>query len=285
MTSRTRAAAPLLAAALAVLAAPPVRAAAAADAVPWTAAPVPGAKGGGGGGHGAQEGRSSFYLEGAPGTVLEDKLSVRNPGDRRLSVELRGTGPWISLAARRVDVPPRTRADVPLTVTVPAGTPPGDHSAAVAVSGGGRWVRVPMAVRVGGPALSALSVEHVRVSGTGRGAVIRYALVNRGNTALAPRLTIRAEGLFGELLSRPATGVPARLPPGESVRLEERWPDAPRLDRVAVRVTATAPDGTRAAASASYAPLPWLGPALAGLGALAALGAARWLLRRRRSRS
>ncbi|MEX2985853.1 hypothetical protein [Streptomyces sp. C36] len=280
MTPRTRAAAPLLAA-LAVLAAPPVPAA--ADAAPWTAAPVPGAKGGGGGGRGPQESRSAFYLEGTPGTVLEDKLSVRNPGDRPHTVELRGTGPWISLAARRVDVPPRTRADVPLTVTVPAGTPPGDHSAAVVVSGGGRWVRVPMAVRVGGPALSALSVEHVRVSGTGRSAVIRYALVNRGNTALAPRLTIRAEGLFGELLSRPASGVPDRLPPGRSVRLEERWPGAPRLDRAAVRVTATAPDGTRAAASGSYAPLPWLGPALAGLGALAAAAVARRLLRRRGS--
>ncbi|MFI9203367.1 hypothetical protein [Streptomyces sp. NPDC053048] len=271
MTSRTRAAA-ALSAALALLAPAPAAAGAAADAPPWTAAPAPG-------------GRSSFYLEGAPGTVLEDKLSVLNPGDRPRTVELRGTGPWISLAARRVDLPPRTRADVPLTVTVPAGTAPGGHSAAVVVSGDGRLVRVPMAVRVSGPALSALSVERVRVSGTGRNTVIRYALVNRGNTALAPRLTLRAEGLFGEVLRRPATRTPGELPPGGSVRLAERWPDAPRLDRVEVSVTATAPDGTRASATGAYTPLPWLGPALTGLGGLAAAGVAvRWV-RRRRARS
>ncbi|MEU4210313.1 hypothetical protein AB0F13_10015 [Streptomyces sp. NPDC026206] len=278
MTPRTRTAALCAALALLVLSAAPGTAA--ADAAPWTAAPAPGGRKGP-----TADDRPAFYLEGAPGTVLEDKLSVVNPGDRPRTVELHGTGPWISLAVPRVDVPPRTRADVPLTVTVPAGVGPGDHAAAVVAAGEGRLVRVPMTVRVGGPALSALSVEHVRVSGTGRGAVIRYALVNRGNTALAPRLDIRAVGLFGEVLRRPATGVPAELAPGGSVRLAQKWPDAPRLDRVTVRVTATTSDGTHAAASGSYAPLPWLGPALAVSGALAAAGAAVRLVRRRRARS
>ncbi|MFF4158502.1 hypothetical protein [Streptomyces sp. NPDC001678] len=256
-----------------------------ADSRPsWTAAPAPGGRKAP-----TAEDRSSFYLEGAPGSVLEDKLTVVNPGDRRLTVELSGSDPWISLAAGRVSVPPRTRADVPLTVTVPAGSAPGDRSAAVTASGDGRRVRVSMAVRVAGTAFAALSVEHVRVSGTGRDAVIHYALVNRGNTTLAPRLTIRAEGLFGQVLSRQAAGVPTALAPGESVRLAERWPEAPRLDRVAVRVTATTPDGTRAAASGSYTPLPWLRPALGAAAGLVAAGAVvrrvRRLRRRRAARS
>ncbi|MCA6093648.1 hypothetical protein LE181_15955 [Streptomyces sp. SCA3-4] len=279
MTSRTRAAA-LSAVLLVLLTLPAAPGAAAADASPWTAYPAPaGAKAP------TPEDRSAFYLEGAPGAVLQDKLSVANAGDRPRTIGLRATGPWVSLATARVTVPPRTRADVPLTVTVPAGTTPGRHAAAVMATGEGRLLRVPLAVRVGGPALSALSVEHVRVSGAGGAAVIRYSLVNRGNTTLAPRLALRAEGLFGEVLRRPAYGVPAELPPGRSVRLTEKWPDAPRLDRVRVRITATTPDGIRAAASGSYAPLPWLGPALAAAVALAAAGAAVRLLRRRKARS
>ncbi|MFI1972923.1 hypothetical protein BLA24_16185 [Streptomyces cinnamoneus] len=284
-----RARTPALAAvsvALALLGPPaPARA---AGTGPWTAAPAAGtadARRAGDGGAPAAGGRASFYVEGAPGTVSEDRLSVVNPGERPQTVELRATGPWISLAAPRVSVPPRTRADVPLTVAVPAGQPPGAHLAAVVATAPGREVRVPVAVRVSGPALSALSVEHLRVTGAGRGTEIHYALVNRGNTTLAPRLAIRGEGLFGEVLRTAPRTAPAELPPGARVRLTERWPDAPRLDRVRIGVTATAPDGTRAAASATYAPLPWLPPVLAGAGGLAVAALAVRLLRRRRARS
>lgn len=274
-TSCTRAAVTAAVAALCALSAAP----ATADTRPWSVAPAPG----GTRGPGAED-RSSFFLQGGPGTVIEDRLTVVNPGDRPRTVALRGTGPWIALAERRVTVPPRTRADVPLTVTVPAGSAPGDHHAAVVATGDGLRVRVPMAVRVSGPALPALTVEHVRVTRTGGAAVIRYALVNRGNTTLAPRLTIRAKGHFGEVLHRVARGVPAALAPGSSVRLTEKWPDAPRLDPVEVRITAQAPGAAPASASGSYTPLPWLVPALlAGLG-LAGAGAVGGLLVRRRGR-
>ncbi|MFD0383735.1 hypothetical protein ACFQ2B_19480 [Streptomyces stramineus] len=228
--------------------------------------------------------RSAFYLEGRAGTVLEDKLTVVNPADRPRTLGLRAVGPWLALATRRVTVPPRTRADMPFTVTVPDGARPGGHSGAVVVTGEGRDVRLPVALRVtGGPALPALAVENVRVSGAGGGAVIRYALVNRGNTALAPRLTIRADGLFGEVLRRPGSGAPAELAPGRSVRLTEKWPDAPRLDAVRVHVTATAPGAARATASGSYTPLPWILPTLGG--AAVALVAAGLAVRRRRGRA
>ncbi|MET9642011.1 hypothetical protein ACFZB6_03105 [Streptomyces syringium] len=275
MPSRTTCIRAATVAALCALSAAP----AVADPRPWSAAPAPG----GTRGPGAED-RSSFFLEGGPGTVIEDRLTVVNPGDRARTVALRGTGPWIALAEWRVRVPPRTRADVPLTVTVPAGTAPGDHHAAVVATGDGLRVRVPMAVRVSGSALPALTVEHVRVSGAGGSAVIRYALVNRGNTTLAPRLTIRAKGHFGEVLHRVARDVPAALAPGGSVRLTERWPDAPRLEPVEVRITAQAPGAAPATASGSYTPLPWLVPAVpAGLG-LAVAGVAGRLLVRRRGR-
>ncbi|WP_116212129.1 hypothetical protein [Streptomyces olivoreticuli] len=251
-----------------------------AGAKPWTTAPAPAGKGAP-----RPDDRSSFYLEGDPGTVFEDKLSLVNPGDTARSLDVHGDGPWIALAARRVRIPARTRADVPFTVAVPSAAEPGDHSGALVVSGEGRQVRVRLGLRVtGAPALRALAVEHVRVGREGGGAVIRYALVNRGNTVLSPRLAIRADGLFGTVLRRTAAGVPTELAPGRSVRLTERWPDAPRLDSVRVHLTATAPGAARATASGSYTPLVWVLPVLGGF-ALALAAATVLLVRRfRRAR-
>ncbi|WP_079110762.1 hypothetical protein [Streptomyces roseifaciens] len=251
---------------------------AADDDRPWSAAPAPAGTEAPG-----PDDRASFYLEGAPGTVFTDKLSVVNPADRERSFALRGAGTWISFPRQQVRVPARTRANVPVRVTVPGDAEPGDHSGAVVVSGEGREVRVRLALRVsGGPALPALAVENVRVSGAGTGgAVIRYALVNRGNRTLTPRLAIRADGVFGTVLRRTVADAPAELAPGRVVRRVERWPDAPRLDSVTVRVTAVAEGGVRASGSGSYTPVRWVLPVGGGV-VLALAGGAVVLVRRRR---
>ncbi|MFK8909975.1 hypothetical protein [Streptomyces sp. YS-3] len=242
----------------------------------WSAAPVS-----------AGGGRPYFYLEGAPGSVLEDRLSLTNPTGRPLTLRLRGTaatgtgtgtGAWITPAAAEVRIPPRTRAEVPFTVTVPVGAPPGGHTAALVASGGGRQARVPVRVRVAGPVLAALTVEDVTLD---RGnSLIRYALVNRGNTTLAPSLAVRADGLWGRRLRRPARPLPVALPPGGRAELTEPW-HPPALDRVEVRLTVTAPGAARGEATATAAFVPW-GP-VAGAGCAAAgAGAALWIRRRRR---
>lgn len=260
-----------------LLCASAVPAAAAADDRPWSAAPAPAGTEAPG-----PDDRASFYLEGAPGTVFTDKLSVVNPADRERSFTLRGAGPWISLARQQVRVPARTRANVPLRVTVPGDAEPGDHPGAVVVSAEGREVRVRLALRVSGaPALPALAVENVRVSGAGAGggAVIRYALVNRGNRALTPRLALRADGVFGTVLRRAVADPPGELAPGRVVRRVERWPDAPRLDSVTVRVTAVAEGGVRAGGSGAYTPVRWVGPVGGGV-VLVLAGGAVVLVRR-----
>ncbi|QLE72353.1 hypothetical protein FGW37_12755 [Streptomyces rectiverticillatus] len=259
-----------------LLCASAVPAALAADDRPWSAAPAPAGTEAPG-----SDDRASFYLEGAPGTVFTDKLSVVNPAERERSFTLRGAGPWISLARQQVRVPARTRANVPVRVTVPGDAEPGDHSGAVVVSGEGREVRVRLALRVsGGPPLPALAVENVRVSGAGTdGAVIRYALVNRGNRTLTPRLAIRADGVFGTVLRRTVADAPAELAPGRVVQRVERWPDAPRLDSVTVRVTATAEGGVRAGGSGSYTPVRWVLPVGGGV-VLVLVGGAVVLVRR-----
>ncbi|MFI0733044.1 hypothetical protein ACH4S9_29170 [Streptomyces sp. NPDC021225] len=288
MPSRIRAAwtvAAVPALATALLAAAPLTAPATAAGPDWSARPAAG----GAGGPGADD-RPYFYLEGGPGSALRDRLSVVNHGKRPRTVQLRAAdaasdGAWIALAAKRVTVPARTRADVPFTLTVPPETPPGDHPGAIVVSGGGHEVRVPVYLRVGGRTLAALSVEDMKVVKADGGAAIHYALVNRGNTVLTPRLAVRADGLLGEVLRRDARTLPVRLAPGRRVRLTEKWPGAPALDSVDVTLTVTAAGGAHASASADYTAVPRgvvAGAAAVGLGA--AGGGSAWLLLRRRGR-
>ncbi|WP_328910544.1 DUF916 domain-containing protein [Streptomyces sp. NBC_00234] len=258
----------------------------------WSAGPT------GGGARPSDGGRPYFYLEGAPGTVLEDRLSVANPGRTEITVRLRGadayntegggfavrgakrstgTGSWLRLASREVTVPPRTRAEVPFAVTVPPGATPGDHPGAVLAVSGGREVGVRVHLRVSGPTLAALTVEDVSLSGR----TIRYALVNRGNAALVPRLAVTADGLTGAFPRRQARTLPLELLPGQRVELTEPWPDAPALDRVTVRLSVTAAGGARGEASAAAVYVPWAPLTGGALAVLAAAGAGAYAWRRR----
>ncbi|MFF8379912.1 hypothetical protein ACF07V_27715 [Streptomyces sp. NPDC015661] len=247
----------------AVAAAPP-------GAREWTAAPA--------------AGRPYAYLEGPAGSVLQDTLSVTNPGTAPLTVRLTGQGAPVSFAARSVTVPARTRADVPFAVTVTADTPPGEHRGTVRAVAAGREVSVDLRLRVSGPHLAALTVEDVHLDDTT--GTVRYTLVNRGTTVLAPRLAVRAEGLLGTVLDRPDRPLPLTLRPGERATRTEAWPDPPALDSVTVRLTATAPGAAPATARAEAAFAS--GPALtgaAGLLVVAAAGAGYAVRRRGKSRT
>lgn len=259
---------PLLGAAPATAAADPPRPAKRpAGAAGWSLAPAGG-------------GRPSFYAEGTPGAALRDTVSVTNRSARPVTVRLRGTGLRVGFAETGVRVPARTRADVPFTLAVPAGAAPGDRPGAiVARDGHGRTATVRIRLRVGGPALSALTVENPAVHADR----ITYELVNRGTTVLEPRLAVRADGVFGRVLDRAPRTLPVRLAPGRRLRLSEPWPDRPALDAVDVRLTVTAPGGARATAEASVRFVPW-GALGAGAATVAAGAAAALVVRRRRRR-
>ncbi|MFE6907904.1 hypothetical protein [Streptomyces erythrochromogenes] len=280
---------------------------AAADEPGWTAEPAAGTAAARPGGA-----RPYFYLEGAPAAVLEDRLALTNTTDRERTVTLRGAAvrntvdgalavrpaapapgagdaaSWFSFGAgATVKIPPRTRAVVPFTVTVPPAAPPGDHPAAVIATEAGREAGVRVHLRVSGPTLAALTVEDVTVRGRGAAAVVAYALVNRGNVALAPRPALRAEGAFGEVPGRGPRAEPVELLPGQRVELTEPWPGAPVLDRVRVTVTVAVPGGPEAAASATAWCVPWRAAGWTGLGLLGLGGttlAALLLVRGRRPR-
>ncbi|MEU2660238.1 hypothetical protein ABZ615_33585 [Streptomyces sp. NPDC007325] len=233
----------------------------------WTAAPA--------------AGRPYAYLEGPAGSVLQDTLSVTNPGPRPLTVTLTGEGPAaVAFAARTVTVPARTRADVPFAVTVAAATPPGEHRGTVRAAAGDRRTTVDLRLKVSGPRLAALTVEDARVDrATG---TLHYTLVNRGSTVLdRPRLAVRADGLLGTVLDRPERALPLSLRPGERAARTEPWPGRPALDSVTVRLTATAPGATPATAVAE-AVLATGPAAVSAAGALLAVaGGAAYAIRRR----
>ncbi|MFJ4522822.1 hypothetical protein ACIP4Y_18025 [Streptomyces sp. NPDC088810] len=212
-------------------------------------------------------GRPAFCAEGAPGAVLQDTVAVTNRGRTPLTVRLRGTGVPAALAraARAaLTVPARARAEVPLTVTVPRGAAPGDHTGAIlARDAYGRTATAPVRLRVGGPAPAALTVEHLAVH-TGR---ITYEPVDRGTTVHVPTLAVRADGLFGPL-----------LPPGARRAHTEPWPGRPALDEVRVRLTVTAPGGAHDSGSTWATYVPWSAPAGTAGGAAAVTA----VIRRRR---
>ncbi|MDF3293734.1 hypothetical protein [Streptomyces silvisoli] len=243
--------------------------------------------------------RPYFYLETGPGTVARDTVSVANPSDRpgrftlygadarltahggfavRDAADSTDSGTWTRFASSSVQVPARTCADIPFTITVPGTAPPGDHPAAIVIEDGtGRRTIVPVRLRVTGRALAALGVEDVTVARTAHGTEIRYVVVNRGNTPLTPSVAVRADGPLGTSLRRPARPLGV-LPPGRRVQLAEPWPHPPALDRDRIRVTATA-GGTTAVGTASYATVPWA--LLGGVCVAGGCAAAALLVRRR----
>lgn len=286
----------LLAGAALLLGAP----SAVADEPGWTAEPAAGRSAG--------AVRPYFYLAGPSGSVLEDRLALTNTTDRERTLTLRGAdadnaadgalavrparrstdaGSWLSFgASATVRIPPRTRAVVPFTVSVPPATPPGDHPAAIVATEAGREVGVRVHLRVGGPTLAALTVENVSVRGKGAATRVAYTLVNRGNVTLAPELALHARGRFGEVPGRAAHALPVELLPGRRVELTEPWPGAPVFDQVRLTLTVTAPGGTRATAGASEWFVPWGLAGRTGLGLLvlgATTAAALLLVRTRRT--
>ncbi|MFD3697056.1 WxL protein peptidoglycan domain-containing protein [Streptomyces sp. NPDC058646] len=221
-------------------------------------------------------------------------------------------GTWIALppeAADTVTVPAKGRKDIPFTVKVPADATPGDHVGGIvalgtAVEGVQQEGKVRVGVkrsvgarihfRVPGPVTPGLSVEDVRVSRSApllpwvrdARATVSYALVNRGNVVVEPKVTISAEGLFGRrVLDRPARELKLVLLPGQRVELTEPWPDAPQLDRVTVEIGAGAnahPDLV-SRAEAEFVAVPW--PAAGAALVLAGVALALRVLRRRRRRT
>jgi hypothetical protein len=270
--------------------------------------------------------RQYFYLESAPGRTLADHVSVVNlttqpksfrlyaadayntPRDggfalRTEGQRMTGVGAWVKLDATSLTVPPRTRADIPFSLTIPMTAEPGDHPGAIVAietdveattQQGGLAVGIKRAVgarvylHVTGQAVPALSVDDVTVQrsaplapglGASRG-TLHYTLTNHGNVTLHPTVEVSETGWFGSVYHRPPTRSGIDLLPGQSVQLTLALPGPPQFDDVSVTVKAS--DGaTVAQGQGGYLAVPWLVVAVVAL-LVVALAVWLWLRAKRR---
>ncbi|WP_042375326.1 COG1470 family protein [Streptacidiphilus neutrinimicus] len=289
----------LLAVAGLLLAVLPAATASAADNGSWAVFPTPPA----GTATPGPGDRQYFYLESAPGRTLSDHVSVVNlttqpksfrlyaadayntPRDggfalRTEGQRMTGVGAWAKPNVTSLTVPPRTRADIPFSLTIPTTAEPGDHPGAIVAietdveattQQGGLAVGIERAVgariylHVTGHAVPALSVDAVSVQhsaplvpgfGANRG-TLHYTLTNHGNVTLHPSVEVSETGWFGSVYHRPPTGSGIELLPGQSVQLTLALPAQPQFGGVSVTVKAS-DGGTAAQGQGGYLAVPWL---------------------------
>ena len=213
--------------------------------------------------------RDWFEYQLRPGQTLRDLVSVSNltdhpmtfaiyPSDAyntprdgtfalRLQKEASGdAGTWINLGYQNLEVPAKSRADLPFEIDIPADASPGDHAAGIiaedtsppdpATQGQGvniqRRVGTRVYIRVAGPLQPSLQVTQIGVKKTqallppftGRGhATVAYEVTNTGNVRLQGQSTLRIKGLFGRVLKTYApVDLPELLPHGSVVVTADR---------------------------------------------------------------
>lgn len=234
---------------------------------------------------------------------------------RQFTDKMKGVGLWLKVANGQdtLTIQPQTRVAVPFTITIPADATPGDwvggimalNPDAIGQQTQGQ-LKVDLKMQVGariylnvkGPRLPAMDIRDVRVQrDTGfsqffgsSDAEVHYKVVNKGNVIIRPVTDIKATGIFGRTLldkKHDPTKAGPEIFPGQEVELVVKWHDAPLLDRVNFKVSATSDtqDGGQPLAdseSVSYTAVPW--PALLTLAILLIAGSVAWQLLRNRKR-
>ena len=260
-----------------------------------------------------------------PGETIEDSVTVWNYGNVQLTFKIYATdafnnadgafdllpgdkqpkdaGTWAQLPQRFITVPPGTRIDLPIRITVPGDAAPGDHSGAILATNeaegkgpDGKTVTLDrrtgtrLYVRVNGPLDPALAVTRTRAVYHGaldprRGSLdVRYIVRNVGNVRLGAQQSVELNGLFGRTMQRATPRAIQELLPGNEVEVVQHFKGVTAALRVSadITLTPTAPAGTDSGAlsptnrSARTWAFPWLLLAVA-----IALGVLVHVLRRR----
>lgn len=173
----------------------------------------------------------------------------------------RGVGSWVKLrfldSKHSVNLPARSRIDIPFDLVTPRGAEPGDHAGAIIVSfttkskdARGNPINVENRVasrvyaRVSGPLHPRLEATDVHASygqptnpvGEGR-AGVSFTLRNTGNVRLAVHNDAQLHGLFGRSYSA-AMDFP-EIMPGDQIRVTLPSTSVPPLLRFTTDLTVT----------------------------------------------
>jgi hypothetical protein len=238
----------------------------------------------------------SFVVYGADAynTARNGGFAIRTRDDQQKDL-----GSWVRSEVTAVEVPARTSADIPFTITVPANATPGDHvggivameaTASSSAQADGATVNIRRAVaarvylRVAGAVVPGLGVPQLTVDvaapllpTTTRGE-IGYTVANVGNVHLVPSAEVTATGLFGHRITLTGATPASDMIPGArgtfAMTAAGIWP----LDVVTTTVAVRADGDVFAQRSART--LVVSRTAVALLAALVV--AAGWLIRRRR---
>jgi len=240
----------------------------------------------------------TFKLYGADAynTEQDGFFALRNHGEKMTDI-----GRWAKPLISQVTVHGRTQVDVPVTIKIPRNASPGDHIGGIVAMnakiesagdsdssvdvGIQRAVAARVYLRVSGPTTPALEVSDVELehdrgifpwTGSGKGTVT-YTLRNTGNIRLTPTAALTLSGMFGEIESLDAEGLPELLP-GQEVTLSEAVSSVPAFGRVTTDVEVTTAEGPESSGSTTTWLVPWPGLVLV----LLLVGVAAWWLARRR---
>ncbi len=229
----------------------------------WALTPAGTAEGGG-------SNRPTLSYTGDPGTVIEDAVTIFNLGNEILTFRLYATdavngpegrfsllpagdpvvdvGSWVEIAQELVTVAPGRSATVPITITIPDGAAPGDHSGGVLASNEAfttnadgaaviveRRTGTRLLLRVNGPLRSELSVQDLSVdydtsiNPFGGSAQVDFVIENRGNVRLDATADVTVAGPLGiGRSSAPPLEFPDLLP-GQSVTVSTVVDGVPAL--------------------------------------------------------
>ena len=214
--------------------------------------------------------RAELTYEADPGAVIEDAVTLFNFGTVQLTFRVYATdafnnadgqfdllagdqqpvdvGSWVTLPQEMVTVPPGKQVTLPITIKIPAGATPGDHTGAILASnqsiGAGpegaavtldRRTGTRLYLRVSGPLIPELAVTdvettyHHALNSLSGSADVTYRVENRGNVRLAGVASLTIDGPMG--LGARTVDLPdvAELLPGEGVEFTVSVDDVPAL--------------------------------------------------------
>jgi len=190
----------------------------------------------------------------------------------------RSVGSWVGLSAEDFTLPPHTLANVPFTIKVPPGLPPGDYAGGIvlqtaqpSIEKRGAFtfevyqnVGTRMYVRIAGPLHPGLAITKLSVNTHGWlglvggpvDADVTYTVTNTGNQVLNPTTRLSVSPLLGSTVTIPPRIFPSLLP-HSSATVTYQLKNQEALLKITADLKVTSRAGVTTASTTTWV-IPWL---------------------------